>query len=32
MHCINQKPKSMKMGKKKKAKGTTKKSYKGGKK
>ena len=32
MHCINAKPKSMKMGKKKKSKGTTKKSYKGGKK
>ena len=32
MHCINQKPKGTKMGKKKKSKGTTKKSYKGGKK
>ena len=32
MHCINQKPKGMKMGKKKKSKGTTKKSNKGGKK
>lgn len=32
MHCINQKPKGMKMGNKKKSKGTTKKSYKGGKK
>lgn len=32
MHCINQKPKGMKMDKKKKSKGTTKKSYKGGKK
>ena len=29
---MNQKPKGMKMGKKKKSKGTTKKSYKGGKK
>ena len=31
MHCINAKPKGMKRGKKK-SKGTTKKSYKGGKK
>ncbi len=32
MHCINQKPKKMSMKKGKKNKGTTKKSYKGGKK
>lgn len=32
MHCINAKPKGMKMGKKKKSKGTTKKGYNGSKK
>lgn len=32
MHCINAKPKGMKMSGKKKSKGTTKNSYRGGKK
>jgi hypothetical protein len=32
MHCINQKPKKMKMANKKKSKGTTKRGYRGGKK